>query len=189
MTLSQLVVDSSYKFLKVSKEQDNERELVRLDYTYVYDNPKPGNQAKGGGSLFLDPSQCWCIRRAKRSSRMMSNGVPQVDQEHEIEFETIDHPSGFPLVKTQTSRDSVYSYKTKKRLVTTSRIDYEWEVNDSVPDSEFTLSAFGLPEPAGETVKKPIPFYVWILIGAGVCAALALGFRYLARRARLKPAA
>lgn len=62
---------------------------------------------------------------------------------------------------------------------------HELEVNNNVPDSEFTLSAFGLPEPAGmEAVKKPVPMYLWILLAAAVCGVLAFAFRYLAERKR-----
>jgi hypothetical protein len=59
--------------------------------------------------------------------------------------------------------------------------------NLDVPDDEFRLSYYGLPEPVGVTWKKPTPLYWWLLLGAGVCAALAVGFRYLARRRRAVP--
>jgi hypothetical protein len=58
------------------------------------------------------------------------------------------------------------------------------DVSDHVPDTEFTLSAFGLPEPGSDSVQKPAPLYLWILLSAAVCASLALGFWYLMRRSR-----
>lgn len=190
MPLSQFVADPTITVLKVSKEQDNGHELIRVDYAYSRDDSENAHQVRARGSLFLDPSRSWCVRRSQLSSTSTRKGEPLLESAYEREFETVDHPSGFPLIKTCISRDNQYPYKTKKRLVSTTRTDYEWEVNNSVPDSEFTLSAFGLPEPGGaELVKKPMPIYLWILIGAGVCAVLALGFRYLARRPRAKPAA
>ncbi len=101
--------------------------------------------------------------------------------------ETTDHPSGFPILKSRTERFKLFDYRNKRKTDVTSKTDYDLEVNDRVPNSEFTLSAFGLPEPGGEEpVKKPTPLYIWILAAAGVCAALALSFRYLARRVRRK---
>lgn len=153
-TLSQWVVEPSFKILKVSKESENGHELVRFDYTYSYDNSKKGVQVTGRGSISLDPSRSWCVRRSVISSATTIKGSPSLDQKHEYEFEVVDHSSGFPLVKTRTSQDSIYPYKTKKRLMSRVRIDYEWEVNDSVPDAEFTLSAFGLPEPMGSKARS-----------------------------------
>jgi hypothetical protein len=60
--------------------------------------------------------------------------------------------------------------------------EYEFE-RANPPDSEFTLSQFGLPEALSFVPrKKSVPLYVWILATAAGCAALAFGLRYLARR-------
>src|SRR5262249_38177739 len=108
----------------------------------------------------------------------------------ETNYETVDHPSGFPLVKTSTTHSTSYNSRDKKKESSRTEIEYEWKVDDSIPDAEFTLTAFGLPEPGGEPpVKKPLPLYAWILASAGGCSALAVGFWYLARRVRAKPAA
>ena len=76
-------------------------------------------------------------------------------------------------------------HQTKEKSETQTKIEYQWSVNDRVPDAEFTLSAFGLPEPGGEPpVAKSVPPYVCVLAMAGVCALLAFGFRHLLRRTR-----
>ncbi len=49
-------------------------------------------------------------------------------------------------------------------------------------EEEFTLSAFGFPEPVGIEWKKPTSRYVWFLLASAVFVILAVGFRYLARR-------
>lgn len=64
----------------------------------------------------------------------------------------------------------------------TSDASYQIDPVVDLPDAEFTLSAFGLPEPVGVTWSKPTPNYFWWLVAAGGCVLLALGFRYLARR-------
>jgi hypothetical protein len=55
------------------------------------------------------------------------------------------------------------------------------ETVDRIPDSDFTLPAFGIPEPV-EYAARPTPMYVWLLGLAGGCLVLTLGFRLLARR-------
>jgi hypothetical protein len=59
---------------------------------------------------------------------------------------------------------------------------YKIEYNCEVPDREFRLSNYGLPEPVGVTWRKPTPTYIWLLAAAGICGALAIGLRYFVRR-------
>jgi hypothetical protein len=47
---------------------------------------------------------------------------------------------------------------------------------------EFTLTAFGLPEPPGIEWKKPMPVYLWVIAAAVGCLLLAMGARWLKRR-------
>jgi hypothetical protein len=51
-------------------------------------------------------------------------------------------------------------------------------------DAEFTLSAFGLPEPVGVVWEKKTPVYVWLLLAAGVLGLLAVVLAWLAKRRR-----
>ena len=57
--------------------------------------------------------------------------------------------------------------------------DYSFEPPS---DDKFYLSTYNLPEPVGVTAPKPIPTYLWFLIGAGVCGFAGLLLRYRARR-------
>jgi hypothetical protein len=50
--------------------------------------------------------------------------------------------------------------------------------------SDFRLSAFGLPEPVDSPHERRVPSYVWFGTAAAFCAALALGFWYLAAKRR-----
>lgn len=183
--LRQAVSDPSFKVTKTAREIQNGQELVRVDhvYNYVLQLANRDTHVRAQGTLWLDPSRCWCIQRSKISSEVTDDGKRSADREEEVVCETIDHPSGFPILKNVTEHVKITNHKLKRNSGGTTKTEYELEVNNNVPDSEFTLSAFGLPEPAGmEPVKKPIPIYVWILLAAGVCGALAFAFRSLARR-------
>ncbi len=187
-TLRQVVSDPSFKVTKVVKEEQNGQELVRVDHVYEHIRHVANEDVheRRHGSLWLDPSRCWCIRRSKLSIETTTRGERSSDIDADVACEIIDHPSGFPILKSVIEQFKMFMYKNKQKNEGSSKFDYDLETNDSIPDSEFTLSAFGLPEPAGmEPVKKPIPLYVWILLAAGVCGALAFTFHYLARRRRL----
>lgn len=188
--LSRIVFDPNFKIIKTAKLPKKDGEFVRLDFRVKRENKNTGFYSDSSGWLVLDPTRCWCVLRSKVFTKVTIKGVHTMDSENETEFETVDHPSGFPLLKSKTSRNMRHTYKDKENKTTSQvKIDYEWVVNDRVPDSEFTLTAFGLPEPGSDEVKKSTPLYVWILIAAAVSVGLAIGFFILARRSRAKSAA
>ena len=69
----------------------------------------------------------------------------------------------------------------KPQLVTTVT---ELEHTGPVPDREFTLSAFGLPEPVLPRKQTGMPSYIWIATAAILAALIGIGFGILARRQR-----
>lgn len=96
-------------------------------------------------------------------------------------FEYLEN-EGLPLLKKITAetpemRGAKFGLRSSKDIQT-----YKIEYNVAIPDEEFRLSFYGLPEPTGVTWKRPVPIYLWLLLGAGLVAMLALGARYLARR-------
>lgn len=176
--LSQLISKDSFKIKKISKISLDGLELVQLDFSF--DDKK--QQIQSQGSLYLDPDQCWCIRRVSESYVRALNGTPFWKGDWNVEYQVTAHPSGFPLVKSQIAQGHSYEGKVKKKVEGTEKIDYEWEINDHLPNSEFTLSAFGLPEPIDVAAEeKPTPWYLWLMASAVGCFALAALFRYLLR--------
>jgi hypothetical protein len=74
----------------------------------------------------------------------------------------------------------------KKTSITSSYIreyDFRYE-RDPVTEADCSLSAYGFPEPQGVTLNRPTPRYIWILVAAGVCGALALLLRWLPRKGK-----
>ena len=78
----------------------------------------------------------------------------------------------------------VPEWRSEKHGTLTSRRTrtYEIEYNGEISDDEFWLSHYGFPEPVGVVREKPTPRYLWLLLATGAFLALAIGFRYLARR-------
>ena len=50
------------------------------------------------------------------------------------------------------------------------------------PEEEFTLSAFGLPEPPDVVASRGSRYYLWFAGAAGAFLTLTVVFRRLARR-------
>lgn len=67
-------------------------------------------------------------------------------------------------------------------LVIEKVIDYKYTYRVGLKNSDFRLSAYGLPEPEGVVWEKPTPTYIWFLLGAGAFGVFALLFGYLKRR-------
>jgi hypothetical protein len=65
--------------------------------------------------------------------------------------------------------------------------DYAYIDTNDIED--YTLSAFGLPEPEGVVWEKPTPVWVWLVVAAGVLAAMAVLFRYWQKRIARRAAA
>lgn len=178
--LSQLVTRDSFKIKKISRTSRDGYDLMQIDFNF--DDKKQGIQSSG--SLYLDPNHCWCIRRISESHVTMLNGKPLFKSQRDVDCQIVNHPSGLPLIKSVHIQS--HGYSGKKKNGATYKAEYEWEINDHVPNSEFTLTTFGLPEPVGVTWEKPTPWYLWFLAAAGGCFVLAILFRYLSRRGRLR---
>lgn len=91
-------------------------------------------------------------------------------------------------LKLKTEKE--YELKTSSRLKTisnsvTKQFDELQEETklflDDLPERDFTLSAFGLPEPPGIVWEKPFP---WYLVFAGIGTACLGTFFYLRVRAK-----
>ena len=91
---------------------------------------------------------------------------------------------GIPVPHRSTHRERYPSAsgKVEDEIDIISESDYDVDPTVNLPESEFTLSAFGLPEPVGVVWEKRTPNYVWFLIAAGAFAAAAIAFRLLTRR-------
>ena len=60
-------------------------------------------------------------------------------------------------------------------------IEYKWQ-HESLPETDFTLSAFGLPVPFGIEWAKPPSWWLY-LIGGGLGIVLLLAIVYRLRKA------
>lgn len=146
----------------------------RVVVRYEYDDPdRPG--LAHAGTVTLDPERYWVVASYDHSGTI--NGVTK----RTVRTNQFDvRPDGLPLLREArgvvTSTLPAAAGKGREDTLTFSLTR---EVADPM---EFTLTAFGLPEPPGVKWERPTPRWVWAVAAAGGFGLLAALFRRLARR-------
>jgi hypothetical protein len=180
--LPDLIADARFRIDRIDKPADAASpDHVRV--FFIYDEMQknvsrpPLNQGVRSGHLDIDRSRRHCVlsyryERKTRFSESVEYGSFQYD----------NMDTGIPLLKKVTVE--IPEFRSERFGAQKSRETFTYNITyrATIPDEEFRLSHYGLPEPMGVSWKQSIPTYLWLFLGAGGSAGLALCFRYLARR-------
>jgi hypothetical protein len=153
---------------------DEAKGLLRIEFKNLVVKKFPAVH-----KMWVDPSHGW--RMVEYQSRF-DTSVETARMSYGVAVEGVEFPSEIKTVDRFTQANGRPDFETTERLISV-------KLTDKTPD-DFRLSAFGLPEPVDVTpLAKPTRWYLWILVVAGVSAALSFGFAYWRRRrqARLLP--
>lgn len=164
---------------KITSARNINAGLVELVFDMGH---KPDNDSNPiqNGKLVLDPKRFWTVK----SYEVRIKSTAQRGQMTFNALEVGEIDGHLPVPKKTVSQTRV-EFSDGSKNEQTFQLGFDLSIPRTFADeSEFTLSAFGLPEPYGVTWTKRTPVYVWLLASAGVVALLAVGFRYLARRNR-----
>jgi hypothetical protein len=152
-------------------ERDGE-ELMEVTFTYSKEqaNRKRRNLK---GRLLFDPSRYWCLR----SGDVEVTG-DTLSGTRKIRVTQSDHAGeSLPFFRVfEADGDWVSPAGWSNQ----QRIRYEVTLSQPThlpPDEDFTLSAFGLPEPPGLEGRRPTPWYLWLGLAGIVCLALGISLR------------
>jgi hypothetical protein len=171
--LHRLVSDPSFVIKTTAPVEQEDYRLLRVDFgidpAFFGKQPKDPSRQIIGGSLLLEPEHDYTIHERVTFERRG------------------DAPWTKAIVKYGKIQDGV---RLPVRIETTLISDLEvCELENlelgTTPDSEFTLAAFGLPEPgsSGATARRRGPALSYQLGLAGLaCLALAIGLRYWSKR-------
>lgn len=154
----------------------NGKELVKVDYRQT--NLIRGKSIPVEGFVLFDPSNFWARVESQSWLPQPTKGMPTKSV---IRVAYSDTPLG--AVRPYTRVEQFVQYNPNHPAGADTNV-FEVEVFKlpDLDDEVFSLSGYGLPEPQGVTWKNPTPRYVWLLAAGGVCVALAVLFRWLARR-------
>lgn len=152
------------------------QERIRLNFDYQVEDSKREKigVANCHVDFVLEP-----ICHPVKSHQVMKNG----DEETNLDWSN--------EVKKNSEREYEVKYfsrleKTKNAVVTKS-VESQEETTfslDDPPESDFTLSAFGLPEPPGIEWKKPFPWYLVFASTGTACLGVFFFLRARGRRLR-----
>jgi hypothetical protein len=172
--LADLRTRPGFTFTTAASEQRNGEDLVRLDFAYRPVDTKTQVPFRDGW-VRVEPSRSWLMREFRFDGEWADGKAVCRG-----EFDYAKGPTGQPIVK--------HSHEITERIeagkvvpLVEYELDYDFHEQEAVPPEEFTLAAFGLPEPTAR--RREVPTY-WYLTGAGIaCLVLAGAFRWRSRRA------
>jgi hypothetical protein len=159
-------------------ERDSQR-LVMI--TFEFSDSQPGTKRYWirGGTLLLNPGRLWAIEELEYDARSAGGHEERWSSKMTYRPGAAELPVLESVISEGTS--SADPGGQVKRVLAFQRFEHR-----KVPESEFMLSAFGLPElnrPSIWTLAR-----TWfVLVGAGaacIAAALILRYRVAARSAR-----
>jgi hypothetical protein len=176
--LPTLIQDPDFNISEIRPQESDGRQVIRIDFAYPKadkDYPVKGALKIKGGWMVLDPEHDWILREY-----LLHTGQPQKYYIHRV-FQIREGSYHHPIITKTTSRTVD---KGESPWQSVSEAQFETVEQSDVPFEEFTLTAFGLPEPPGIEWKKPFPWYL-VVGGVGI-ACLGIFFFLRGRAKRLK---
>jgi hypothetical protein len=170
--LPDLLKKSTFRITQMKAGVGPRNNLIRLDFTYTAsaEEMQGRNRYLESGWIMLDPDRYWCITSYEIKEMPGSRNRSVVTETRDLR----ESPDGAPLLTKAIRRVQCPGEKTDVDMVE------EYILEKREPSaSEFTLSAFGLPEPLfGGVQTQPSRWYLWFIGGAVLC----LGAAWLIRR-------
>ena len=150
------------------------RQLIKAEFTYLPENPK-ASPLREGWALF-DPDHYWVVRRFEVVTEWLGPDGSSAKGADTVAFSYREIGDGFPILKQIV--------QTRKVLDLGQNTEWTYEYNfreEDVPERDFTLPAFGFPDPKDFAPQRS-QWHVWAtLVGFG-CLGLAILVRWMVTR-------
>lgn len=168
--LPELIRLPNFRVVGVRTVQQDGLELCQIQF----------GSKQADGILLLDPHRFWVLRQSSISEKN-SDQVITAKQEIELRNPTAKYPIPKHWLLSKEFSNGPNGGKSDARVV--EEFDVK-ELSAPPDDSEFTLTAFGLPEPMGIPTPAKSHAYLWIALAAVGAVTLAVLFRWMALRSR-----
>jgi hypothetical protein len=133
------------------------------------------------GRVWFDPAHSWVMRK---SEYRMQWGPKQDPRDSSATYDYEFGADGYPLLKEIVQKH----FDSKGQLEAQQVYTFSFSFGD-FPESDFRVSAFGLPEPQGVIWAQPTRWWLWLSLGGLAIAMLAGVIRlWRNRQGRLQPA-
>jgi hypothetical protein len=157
-------------------------EVVEVSCTFEQSDGPGRRPGRVTGTIHVDPKRFWCLRSAdlvahfKDDKRFKSGTTKLRVSELGESAESVPFPKKFEIHRNFISHSG-------EIVEGHAQTEYELILPSHLPaEEEFTLSAFGLPEPIGVEWKKPTRWHLWLALAGTACLVLAIGLRFALRR-------
>jgi len=179
--LGEAVGQPTFRVVRCQTIQREGEELVEVLFSYPHEeNPRPPYNRAQSGTLVLDPKRFWLVRSCdlKASSGTINKQVKGI----------VSTSKSLPIPKL-VAREELWTFTAEqvaKGLPANNkwanREEYDLDEPVRLPDDEeFTLTAFGLPEPSGVEGKRPTRWYLWVGLAGIGCLVLSAVFAWRKR--------
>lgn len=181
--LDELVKEPAFKLIDVRPVQSDGRELMEVHYEFNYDftnaPPDRSNVFARKGWVRLDPAKFWLIHAAEYSWMRSANDELATSKILSVEY--TEFRPGVP-VETRRIRETRFrpdGPKAEKVGLVAGEVrlifEAQFEADNDPSERDFTLSAFGLPEPVRPGIR-------WVWVRALILGALLLAVPAWRRR-------
>lgn len=175
--LPQFLANPALRIKEAIYVNGKEDGLIRIDFEHDVQEDKalhPFGQPLDGW-MILDANHYWYVREYNllldgqaEKGRMTMRWIAN--------YECEIGPNGIPIPRKLSSR-SMPPTAPEGEWWTEKIREYTLTVHNGLPESEFTLPAFGLPEPYGATANKGKPlWWLWSALAAILFGLMALYF-------------
>lgn len=180
--LSEMVARPEFKVVGCRWVPHGNEKRVEVIFDYGHEAKKPSDNRVQGGKLLVDPQRFWSVSsyevqtKTTTSQGLMKMEILGLDETQE----SLPVPTK-AVMRNQVTFDGIYNEQEWK---------FEWNlrVPRQLPgDEEFSLQAFGLPEPGQFGWKKSASNYYLAFVAIGICG-LVLGMYFWRRFKRLESA-
>lgn len=174
--LAEICREPNFLLQQVTWADSQQHRHVRIEFAYKYILPGETDVRSLSGWALLDPEHYWHAIELFEVRQ-----VKDYTGSYHFKFEFRNGSDGRPIIQRSTS---VVDGKGGKGRVQRGTTTIEWDCreNATVPESECTLSAFGIPEPL-DFAEEPRTNYILWLLGCALALFFLAGlFGYLKRR-------
>jgi hypothetical protein len=176
------ILKGTLQVTQVQKKTEDGNEYVVMDYK---EGPNKNRSDETNGHLTFFRNNALALAKVESVSKDKGEVA-----DSKIDLEYAGKLRDFPRLSQRTVRSSTVLPDGSVRTYSSS-MELDLQYDENVPDSEFTLSAFGLPNPKGAELAQPAR-YTWLwwgLIGIGVLSVAYFVNRQRQARPAPKPAA
>jgi hypothetical protein len=173
-TYLEIAEDPETKFLEMRDTEHRGRKVKQLTVVVSHLDVVTKQPRRTKKSYFFDPMRGWvCVGW----THDIGTGTRYLESHHEYEGEGEYPPLKVIEVGERDHQDSKH-YQFRWRIEFTR---FE-RLGGKLDESEFTLSAFGLPEPVGVEWERPVRWYLWLMLAGVVCLVAGGVFYWISRR-------